>query len=200
MNDRENPTARQGNLIADLYAAQDRRPAHLGPLDPATLTPFQRGLLAIVGLVTQFIEAYKLEPVVVRTLSQEAITLPDADAWMELAEGAEVVSRRVLLMGEHSSTPYVYGEARVAEERLDKTVGQDLYNSPLGVGRILRLRRMEAFGELLWFGAEEMGEMPEVLRDFADRPVISRTYRFVSAGKPVILITERFPLEEMKVR
>ena len=44
-------------MIDDLFVAQDSRPAQVQPVTLGSLAPIDRGLLVIVGLVTQFIEA-----------------------------------------------------------------------------------------------------------------------------------------------
>ena len=188
--------SRTSGLIAGMFSAQENRPAHLGEVDLATLTRFQRGMLVMVGLVTQYIESQTLEPIRVLTLSQETRFLPCADSWLDASEGAGVVSRRVLLVGENSAANYLYGEALLAPWRLSDDVRQDLTKSNVGLGRVLRRRKVEIYGELLWFGLEETSELHQAVDHWADRPLISRTYRFISAGRPVALITERFPLEE----
>lgn len=40
----------------------------------------------MLGLVTQFIEAYKLEPVLVQTLSQDTLALQQANPWLHVIE------------------------------------------------------------------------------------------------------------------
>ena len=183
-------------LIADLFTAQESRPDHLAQIDLAGISPFQRGLLVMLGLVTQFIEAYKLEPVLVQTLSQETLSLQQADPWLDVTAGSDVLSRRVLLVGKRSATPYLFGEALIATDRLDDRVRQDLDVPGSALGRILIQRKVETSGELLWFGTEESSAMPEGMRHLAGCPLISRTYRFLSAGKPIMLITERFSIDD----
>jgi chorismate-pyruvate lyase len=182
-------------LITNLFTAQERRPDHLEAVDLVTLSPFHRGLLVMLGLVTQFIEAYKLEPVMVQTLSQETLSLQQANPWLDVTAGADIISRRVLLVGEQSSTPYLFGDALIAPHRLDDEVRENLDVPGSALGRILRLQKVETYGELLWFGAEELSQMPEGMRHLDNRPLVSRTYRFIAAGKPVMLITERFSID-----
>ena len=66
-----------------------------------------------------------------------------------------------------------------------------------GLGRLLIQGKVESHGELLWCGVETLDEeLPESLGYLRGRPLISRTYRFVSVGQPLMRITERFPLED----
>ena len=175
-------------LLSRLFIAQKERPGHLGEIDLEALTPFERGLLVIVGLVTQFIEAHQLEAVDVKQLSQERIVLEGDQPWLQAAAGDRVASRSVLLTGAESGRVYVHGQALIVEERLPPGLRVALATRHLGIGRALRRERIELFGDLLWCGMEQV-DLPGLRHD---RPVVSRTYRFVTAGTPSMLITERF--------
>ncbi len=177
-----------GGLLPRLFIAQQKRPAHLGEIDLEALTPFERSLLVIVGLVTQFIEAHQLEGVDVRPLSQERIALDGDQPWLQAASGDRVASRSVLLTGAESGRVYVHGQALMVEERLPPGLRIALARPDLGIGRALRRERIELHGDLLWCGMEQV-DLPGLP---PDRPVVSRTYRFVTAGTPSMLITERF--------
>lgn len=175
-------------LLPRLFIAQRHRPAHLGEIDIEALTPFERGLLVIVGLVTQFIEAHQLEAVEVEQLSQERIALEEDQPWLEAAYGDLVASRSVLLTGGASGRVYVHGQALIVEERLPPGMRIALARPDLGIGRALRRERIELYGDLLWCGTEQV-DLPGLP---SGRAVVSRTYRFVTAGTPSMLITERF--------
>ena len=72
-----------------------------------------------------------------------------------------------------------------------------VYREDEGLGRLLIQGKVESHGELLWCGVETLDEeLPESLGHLRRRPLISRTYRFVSVGQPLMRITERFPLED----
>ena len=175
-------------LVPRLFIAQKERPGHLGEIDLEALTPFERGLLVIVGLVTQFIEAHQLEAVDVDQLSQDRIALEEDQPWLEAAFGDLVASRSVLLTGAASGRVYLHGQALIVEERLPPGMRIALARPDLGIGRALRRERIELYGDLLWCGTEQV-DLPGLP---SDRAVVSRTYRFVTAGTPSMLITERF--------
>ena len=175
-------------LLPRLFIAQKQRPAHLGEIDLEELAPFERGLLVIVGLVTQFIEAHQLEAVEIEQLSQERIALEEDQPWLEAACGDLVASRSVLLTGAGSGRVYVHGQALIVEERLPPGMRIALARPDLGIGRALRRERIELYGDLLWCGTEHV-DLPGLP---SGRAVVSRTYRFVTAGTPSMLITERF--------
>ena len=179
-------------LLSRLFIAQDRRPGHLSDIDLLSMTPFERGWLVMVGLVTQLIEAYTLEAVQVRQLWQERRAMSADDEWLQVAAGHEVISRQVLLTGTRTARAYVDGEALIVGDRLPVEVQEDLYNSKMGLGQILQHRKIETRGELLWCGLENVSEVPEAFGSSKDRPAVSRTYRFIHQGAPAVLITERF--------
>ncbi len=190
MSEGVDPTQFGRRIFDDLFIAQSRRPDHLGDIDVETLTPFERGILVVVGLVTQFIEAYKMEPIEVSQLWQGSQRLNSDDPWLEARAGQEVISRRVILKGGRSGTPYLEGEALIVAQRLPEAVRQDLQESNMGLGQILRRRRVETHGELLWCGTEQV-QGPASSGE--DRLTIDKTYRFICDGSPAILITERLP-------
>ena len=130
-------------------------------------------------------------------LSQVPAQLSTGDAWLDAPAGASVVHRRVLLRGDDSGEIYVYGEALLLPERLPESVQLGLDRKEEGLGRLLIQGKVESHGELLWCGGEILDEeLPESLVHLRGRPLISRTYRFVSVGQPLMRITERFPLKD----
>ena len=186
MNGEDGGFSRQ--LLSRLFIAQKQRPRHLGEIDLEALTPFERGLLVIVGLVTQFIESHQLEAVEVEQLSQERIPLEEDQPWLEAVYGDRVASRSVLLTGAGSGRVYVHGQALIVEDRLPPGMRIALARPDLGIGRALRRERVELHADLLWCGMEHV-DLPGLPHD---RPVVSRTCRFVIGETPSMLITERF--------
>ena len=86
----------------NLFVAQLARPAQLVEINLRTLSPFQRALLVIDGTVTKFIEAYMMEPVEIRRLSQVQRSLLNDHDWLEARQGTNVVAREVMLIGRRS--------------------------------------------------------------------------------------------------
>ena len=179
-------------MMDDLFVAQDSRPPHVQPVALNCLAPFDRGLLVIVGLVTQFIEASCLEPVAVIKLSQVRERLSVADPWLQAAPGETIVRRRVILKGERSDRTYALGEAVIDPRRLPPTLEERLDTGDEGIGRLLRRTRVESHGELLWYG-QAVPDLPPELSGLGDRPWLTRTYRLLRGGKPMMVISEWFP-------
>ena len=181
--------------LADLLAEQEARPAGLTPVDPASLTAYQRALLTIDGTVTKFIEAYRMEPVVVERLAQEVVRLGQPSRWLDAPAECQVIARQVLLRGRASRTIYAYASSRLVLERLPEFLRDQLARDPQGIGHILLESRMETFREVLWYGRERLQSPPTALAQLAGHPLLSRTYRVFAGGRPLMLINEIFPPE-----
>lgn len=177
--------------LATFYGPQKARPRHIVELDLLSLTPFQRALLVLDGTVTKFIEAYTLEAIDVVKLAQRVEPLREDDALLDLQPGASVISRHVLLRGQESGTVYAQASSLIVPHRLAPDMREQLEKDGEGIGRILRDRRVETYREVLWYGRERT---PGDVSDALGADCISRAYRILMGGEPVILINERFPL------
>ena len=182
--------------FADLLSAQVSRPRHLQPVNLRTLSPYQRALVSIDGTVTKFIEAYTLEPVESVLLAQQTQILSSDHAWLELPAHSEVVARQVLLRGRYSLTVYAYAVLLLASQRLSATILRDLANEPAGIGRVLLNSQIENRREILWYGRESLPDLPEDIDCYTGSEFVSRTYRIITEGQPVMIINEKFPLHQ----
>lgn len=182
--------------FADLLAAQASRPVDLLPVNLRTLTPFQRALVSIDGTVTKFIEAYMLEPVESVLLAQQNQPLGADHPWLALSAPGEVIARQALLRGRYSATVYAYAVSLLVPERLPPSLLRDLAHEPAGIGRVLLNSQIENRRELLWYGRERIANLPEEIERCTGHEFISRTYRIIADDQPVMLINEKFPVEE----
>ena len=176
----------------ELFVAQTHRPEHIADIDLESMTPFHRGLMVIPGFVTQFIEAFEGETVKVVCLRQATSPCEDADPWLDVAAGSDVVRRTVYLCGEESSRLYVVGESRMALDRLPPTLRAGIESQQAGLGQLLQQSGAETHRELLWYGEEVLEEIPGI-RQFAGNRCASRSFRLVHGGKPFMVLNERFP-------
>jgi chorismate--pyruvate lyase len=151
-------------------------------------------LLAIDGTVTTFIEAYTLEPVEVIRLRQDNQVLETDQFWLEAAAGTPVIARQVLLRGRQSHTLYAYAVSLLVPARLPAVFTDDLAVEAGGLGKILLHSHIENRRDLLWHGRESSRPLPEEIRAELGPDLISRTYRIITGGRPVMLINEKFPL------
>lgn len=178
--------------LAGLYVARHARPAGIEPVDAGELTPFQRALLAIDGTVTSFLEAWSLEAVRVERLWQYEVQLDAADPWLEADTGETVWRRAVTLRGAGSGSVHAFAESVICPGRLPPAMRAELDAGVAGVGQILLARGLDSRREGLWYGRERP-VLPEALRSLEGRDFLTRTYRVTTAGRPLMLITERFP-------
>lgn len=178
----------------DLLANPDARPDYLGEVNLRALSPFQRALLVTDGTVTKFLEAYTLEPVESIRLKQESQQLASDYAWLEAPRGMEVVARQVLLHGRHSATIYAHAVSLLVTARLPVDLLSNLAVEPGGLGRVLLNGQIENRREILWYGRERVDDLPEEIARLTGNAFISRTYRIIAGGQPMMLINEKFPL------
>lgn len=192
-------SARDGNgdfsPLNELLTAPAAKPAGLSAVNLRVLSPFQRSLLVMDGTVTKFIEAYTLEPLNIRRLSQSTVALPEDHRWLEAPKGTTIAVREVLIEGEYSGTLYVYAVSLIVLDRMPATVRERLEIDGEGIGRILIDHELETRREVLWYGREHAGELGEEVRRRTSGEFITRAYRIVHKRKPVALITEKFPVE-----
>ncbi|MGE0642883.1 MAG: chorismate pyruvate-lyase family protein [Nitrospira sp.] len=181
--------------MEDLLTAQFALPADLRELNLRTLTPFQRALMVTDGTVTKFIEAYTMEQIEILRLGQEVKLLSVDNEWLEAEKGTTVLVRQVLLRGKWSYTCYAYAPSLIVLDRLPQFIKDGLELEGGGIGRILYGNRWETHRELLWWGKETLKNVPDIIRDKTGEEALSRTYRIIAGGKPIMLINEKFPVQ-----
>lgn len=179
--------------FTDLIVMQTAKPAQWQRVDLRTLTPFQRAIVSIDGTVTKFIEAYTLEPVEVVRIQQQEQQLDSDHRWLAAAAGTTVIARQVLLCGKYSATTYAYAVSLLIADRLPAAVMRDLDIEPAGLGRILLNSQLENRREVLWYGREQIADLPETIEVYTGNDFISRTYRIMVDNQPIMLISEKFP-------
>ena len=180
--------------FADLMVMQEAKPRHWQAVDLRMLTPFQRALLSMDGTVTKFIEAYALEPIRIIRLRQEEKMLMADHPWLSATTGTTVIARQVLLRGKYSATIYAYAVSLLIANRLPADVVRGLDVEPAGLGRILLNSQLENRREVLWYGREQMADLPEAISVLTGHDFLSRTYRIIVGGQPMMLISEKFPM------
>ena len=186
--------------VKNIFIAQAERPAMSGEINIAQLTPFQRALIVTDGTVTRLIEAYTLAPVEVVLLHQAEQTLCTEHIWLDLPSGAPVIAREVLLqtpsIGNETPKIQAYATSLIVSQHLPKGILDELESDPAGLGGILQNSGLETRRELLWCYCETARDLPQDIAHLEGEPLLSRTYRVLANTKPIMLITEKFPLRE----
>lgn len=176
-----------------LFVAQDERPGALSDVRLDTLSPLLRALLVIDGTVTKFLEAYTLEPIDILRLDQTTANLTQADSWLDAPVGAALVHRFTVLVGRESDRLYVYAESRIMFDRLSTSMQAGLEVERGGLGKILLDSAAETRREGLWYGAETRSDLRPEVAQRCDGAFVTRAYRVIANGMPLMMITERFP-------
>ena len=171
----------------------------LQPVNLRVLTPFQRALLVIDGTVTRFIEAYTMEPVEIRRIRQDVCAPCSDHRWLEADAASEIMEREVMIRGGYSGTLYVYAISHVLIGRLSPRIRDRLEVQGEGIGRIFEDEKLETRREVLWFGRERLKALPAALEPEGQTEFISRAYRIIVDGHPVVMINERFPVSLRRI-
>ena len=179
--------------IKDLYPQKFIPTSSVNGFDFGKLSPLLRTLLVTDGTVTRFLEAYLLEPIKVERVFQKEIRI-DADLpWLDLTQGTTILKRQVLLRRNSTGEVYTFAESFIRLDRLWPGLKDDLLEGRLGMGELLRDRRMETYRELLTYGKECAGLLSPLLKIGKDETLFSRSYRIFNQQRPTILISEKFP-------
>jgi chorismate-pyruvate lyase len=144
--------------------------------------------------VTKFLEAITLQPVDVVIVSQELRRLPESHDWLEVEADTPVIAREVLLRGRYDRELHAFAASLLVIDRLPDAVKQGLTTNPGGLGRILLDSKLETRREVLWYGRQPADQRRVV--ELTGRDLLSRAYRIISGGYPLMLINEQFPIAE----
>jgi len=175
------------------FIAQGHRPAALGDVDPRDLSPLLRALLVIDGTVTKLLEAYTLEPISITRLSQAPAAINVEHRWLQASAGDRIVDRRVMLTGLETGRLYAYARSLILPDRLSEPMRRGLAEEPGGLGKIMLDGGLETRREGLWYGREEIEDLPLPVAERYAGDFVTRTYRVIADGRPLMMITEHFP-------
>lgn len=157
------------------------------------LPPFLRALLVTDGTVTKLLEAYFWEPVAVDTLEQRLETGGQPVPWVGLGVGDHCLLRDARLRGVNSGRAFAEALSVIRIDMIPKDFQRRLIDREIGIGVLIRDSGLESYREVLDVGLDHEdtplgGHRGDV------QQIVFRTYRIFIGGRPVILITERFPL------
>jgi chorismate-pyruvate lyase len=167
--------------------------SRLEALDIESIEVLQRVLLITDGTLTEILEAWRLERIVLIKLAHQALRDPRSDELLQVQKGEQVLERRVLLCGEKSNINYVYAESLIAVDRLGTNFKHDLLHSNIPLGQLWLTHRLETLKEMVTIRRQPAGRLSEHFKIRPDAPIFVRTYRVFSGAIPVMLITEHFP-------
>ena len=166
--------------------------ARAGLVDLGALTPLQRMLLACDGTLTDMVEAAFGEPIRLIKIAVETMLSSEAVPDLDLKAGSLAMRRQILLQGESTGVNYVYAESLIAVDALPPALRDALLHSDAPLGRLWVQHQLETRKEIL-----RLWRMPGEAPRFGPAGAqgqLARSYRVFSSGRPIMLISEYFPV------
>ncbi|MUL79798.1 chorismate pyruvate-lyase family protein [Mycolicibacterium sp. CBMA 226] len=150
-----------------------------------------RILIATNGTLTRILGVVTGEEIVVQIVEQQ-LHAREVAQWEDLS-GSRILQRRVLLNGRTSGRQFVGAESLIAIDLLPPTISADLTSTCAPIGEIMAASRLETFKEPADIWVAESPDWLAAATDQAAQPrTVSRRYRIIIDGQPVIVITEHF--------
>ncbi|MFD2111151.1 chorismate--pyruvate lyase family protein [Thiorhodococcus fuscus] len=149
------------------------------------LPAFLRALLVTDGTVTKTLEAYFWESIAVDTLEQRFEVASEPVPWIQVQTGDLCLVRDARLRGTRTDRNYVEAFSLIRIDLIPPGFRQRLIDREIGIGVLIRDSGLESYREVLDIGLDRTAE---------GVAAVFRTYRIIIDGRPVILITEYFPL------
>ncbi len=159
------------------------------------LSLFQKILLATDGTVTDLIALYAGEPIGVRKLAQ-SIREEHAPTELQCAGPTRLLSRSILLAG--ATRTYLYAESQFVLDRLSMSIQQQMLDTDRPVGLLWKEERLETFREIVRQAVEPSEAIAQHFDMPASAPFVSRTYLIHHGGRPLGMITEKWPLSHFR--
>jgi len=163
------------------------------PLDLKTLSPMQRMILAMDGTLTDVLEAYYLETIVVLKLHEAPSHIVGVSP-LKVGPDKPVLVRKILLQTQASQINCLYAESIIVTDRLQPLFNNKLVNSDKPMGKLWNEQKIETFKETLFSFEEPAGELAAYFQVHPSCPLVCRSYRVFSQQQPIMLITEKFPI------
>lgn len=159
------------------------------------LSPVQKFLLGTDGSVTQLLEAITGHPVAVATLEQKVVPAGEAVAGRLGIRAGEHVNHRVVeLKNADTGEVLMYAVSDTPLARLSPEFKDDLMRADIPIGKIISRHHIEARREILSAGVKPAdGATAPLFAICQNEPLLSRDYRIIHKGEPLIYITEQFP-------
>jgi beta-ribofuranosylaminobenzene 5'-phosphate synthase len=159
------------------------------------LSPVQKMLLGTDGSVTCLLEVVTGSPVEIETLVQKVVAADElVSRELEIDPGDEVNYRVVKLKNSATGETLIHATSFTPLKRLEDRFRTDLMRADVPIGTILKKHRIESRRDILRARVlRDAGEMDGVFNVFSKEPMLSRDYRIIRHGQPLMAITETFP-------
>lgn len=158
------------------------------------LNTLQRVLLITDGTVTDVLEAYANERIRVVKLAQEFDTVDVDQPELDSAYAQRVLRRTVLLQGSMTGINFVHAHSVFTPDHLHPEIVDALLVGNKPLGRLLAQYRVETYREIVAVGFEPAGTCADYFGVDPASKLVFRTYRIIVERRPVVRITEKFPV------
>lgn len=150
------------------------------------LPPFLRSLLVTDGTVTTVLEAWFSEAVVVQVRQQSRFILSAAIAPLGADVGEAVLDRHVALVGATTGRIFATADSVLRLAAMPEGLRGELVAGRLGIGELLRQKGVETCREIVAMRVPVAVDASQS---------VGRTYLIHMNVRPVIQVTEHFPIE-----
>lgn len=166
----------------------------------AKLSQFQKILLITNGSVTELLEHYADEPIMLKKLYEEVVTdfnnLLNAHRAFIEEDSSTILVRKGILQGKLTLNHYLYVESSILLDNLPNDFRDDLLKSQLPIGKLWAKYRSETYKTDFSMKQEKADEyVAKNLNIKINSDVLSRTYSIYSREKKTMVITEKFSAE-----
>jgi len=159
------------------------------------LSPVQKILLGTDGSVTRLLEVITGCPIQIETLVQRVVPAEEKVAQELGIKAGEDVNRRVVrLLRSDTGETMIYAVSHAPLNRLEPGFKDDLTRADIPIGVILSKHKIESRRDIV--GARVLRadrEMSRIFRIFPEEAMLSRSYKIIRHGEPLIAINETFP-------
>ncbi len=166
------------------------------------LSPAQKILLGTDGSVTCLLEVITGSPVEIETLAQKIVSADRSVACkLDIEEGDDVNYREVKLKNSVTEETLIHAISYTPIKRLEPRFKEDLTRADIPIGLILKKHRIESRRDITSAQVlKESGALHEMFNVFSKEPMLSRNYKIIRGGHPLMAITETFPYNNFQDR
>ena len=159
------------------------------------LSPVQKMLLGTDGSVTSLLEIVTGSRIEIETLVQSIVPADESVALeLEVRPGDDVNYRVVKLKRADTGETLIYAVSHTPLHRLEASFRDDLTRADIPIGVILKTHRIESRRDItVTESFQADGEMASLFNIFPQELMLSRRYRIIRRGEPLIAIQETFP-------
>lgn len=169
----------------------------LNAFSDLNLTEQQKILLITDGTVTELLETYLQERLQVKKISEHIGTLSVNLHVRDLIsdyQDSELLNRCILLQGRESGRNCLYAESVIVLDNLPEGFRHDLMHGRKPIGSLWSRYQVETYKQIIEYHSEPAGELSQYFDINADELLLCRSYSVRTAGRVMMIISEKFPL------